>query len=95
MAAMLNMLSQWFLRAPARLVRAGLSMFFAGTAALATAAVAHLGATAGSLAERFPEWPTWLVPESPTGFTAASLLVCWGVWLLGAGLQQARRRTGR
>jgi len=87
---MLNKLMQWFLSAPARVVRAGLWMFFAGTVALATAAVAQWGAAAGTLAERFPDWPTWVVPETPAGFTAAAMLVCWGVWLLGAGLRQAR-----
>jgi hypothetical protein len=95
---MLEALSRWFLRAPARLVRAGLWMFFAGTAALGCAAAAQLflAAPGGVLADRFPPWATWFVPESATGFTAACILVCWGVWAMGAGLRQARTsRRGR
>lgn len=87
------MLAQSLARAPGRLVKAGLTMFFAGAGALLCAAIAQLAApqAAGEeLAARFPSLPTWFVPESPLGYTAACLLVCWGVWAMGAGLRQAR-----
>jgi len=87
---MLNGLTA-FLQQPARLVRAGLWMFFAGAAALFFALLAQAGAAAPApLAERFPGLPTWFVPETASGYTAAFALVCWGVWAMGAGLQKAR-----
>ena len=88
---MLNTMSQWFLGAPARLVRSGLWMFFAGTGALFGSLLAQLGVGEGELlAERFPQLPTWFVPETPAGFTLAVTLVCWGVWAMGTGLKLAR-----
>ena len=77
-----------------RRVQAGLWMFFTGTIALLFALVAQLGAQAQAapLAERFPSLPTWFVPESPAGYTAALMMVCWGVWALGQGLRSARER---
>lgn len=75
-----------------RSVQAGLWMFFAGTIALLSGLLSQLGAqrTPGTLADRFPGWPTWFVPESATGYTAALMMVCWGVWALGRGLRLAR-----
>ena len=91
---MLNAMSEWLLGGP-RLVRLGLWSFFAGTGALLCAILAQLfadPAAAQDLAQRFPEVPTWFVPESPAGYTAATLMVCWGVWALGAGIQRASER---
>ena len=82
---MLQILSLRFLRAPGRLVRCGLVLFFGGACALLL----------GAVAQRFPVFPTWLVPQGALGFTAATLLVCWGVWAMGAGLQQARHGQRR
>lgn len=94
---MLDRMLQSFLGAPARLVRAGLWTFFAGAFALFFGAVAQLAAAPqpGALAERLPDWPTWFVPETPTGFTLAASLVCWGVWMMGAGLKRARAAARR
>ena len=91
---MLQILSQRFLRAPARLVQCGLALFFGGACALLLGMVAQLGdgGSPAGLAERFPAIPTWFVPEGAAGFTAATVLVCWGVWAMGAGLRQARER---
>ena len=92
-------MSQSFPAAPARMVRAGLWMFFAGAVALFSGAFAELAAPAsqgaGALAERLPDWPTWFVPETAVGFTLSSLLVCWGVWMMGAGLRRARASARR
>jgi hypothetical protein len=92
---MLNAMSTWFAAAPRRMVQAGLWTFFAGAAALLSGVLAALalagpGAGAATLAERYPALPTWFVPESPIGFTAASMLVCWGVWAMASGLRIAR-----
>ena len=95
---MLNTMTQWFAGAPRRLVQGGLSMFFAGGAALLAGLVAQVvDAQAGvALAQRFPEMPTWFVPEGPAGYTLAASLVCWGVWAMGSGLRLARAaNTGR
>lgn len=81
-----------------RSVQAGLWMFFSGAALLLCALLAQVGAppsAATTLADRFPDWPTWFVPESATGYTAALMMVCWGVWALGRGLRIARERSGR
>ncbi len=81
-----------------RSVQAGLWMFFAGAALLLCALLAQVGAAgsaAATLADRFPGWPTWFVPESAAGYTATLMMVCWGVWSLGRGLQLAREASGR
>jgi hypothetical protein len=81
-----------------RQVQAGLWMFFAGAGALLCALLAQVGAprsAAATLADRFPDWPTWFVPESAAGYTTALLMVCWGVWALGRGLRSAREASGR
>ncbi|MGZ5179052.1 MAG: hypothetical protein ACXWC2_01150, partial [Ramlibacter sp.] len=71
---MLNTMTQWFAGAPRRLVQGGLSMFFAGSAALLLGLLAQAGDAQASvaLAQRFPEVPTWFVPESPVGYTLAA-----------------------
>jgi hypothetical protein len=88
---MLDTLASWFSRSPRRLVQCGLWMVFAGGIALLLGALAGLE-QAPALAERFPEVPTWFVPEHALGYTAAATLVCWGVWAMGAGLRLARGR---
>ena len=94
---MLARLTRSFTHAPARLVRMGIWMFLAGTAALLCAALAQAAgpeqALGMALATRYPSLPTWFVPETALGFTVAASLVCWGVWAMGAGLRLAR--TGR
>ncbi|WP_332814245.1 hypothetical protein [Ramlibacter sp.] len=90
-------LSRALARSPARLVRMGIWMFFAGAIALVCAALAQVAgpeqALGLALAARYPWLPTWFVPETALGFTVAATLVCWGVWAMGAGLRLAR--TGR
>ena len=81
-----------------RSVQAGLWMFFAGTLLLLSSLLTQVGAagsTAATLADRFPDWPTWFVPESAAGYTMALMMVCRGVWSLGRGLQLAREASGR
>lgn len=95
---MIRRLTRPFARSPERLVRTGLWMFFAGALALlcsAVAQVASAGQSGAALAARYPSLPTWFVPESAVGFTAAASLVCWGVWAMGAGLRMARDRRSR
>ena len=71
-----------------RRVQAGLGMFFAGAAGLLLAAIAQLG----TFTEALPGPALWLVPHGPAGYTAATLLVVWGVWTMGSGVRLARER---
>lgn len=88
---MFQTLTQWFPATPRRLVQAGLAMFFTGGVALFLALLAGLGGSQMvALGERYPDLPTWLVPESPAGYTAACMMVCWGVWAMASGLRLAR-----
>jgi hypothetical protein len=88
---MFQTLTQWFPATPRRLVQAGFAMFFTGGAALFLALLAGLGGSnVGALGDRYPDLPTWLVPEGPAGYTTACMMVCWGVWAMGSGLRLAR-----
>ena len=81
-----------------RQVQAGPWMPFAGAGALLCGLLAQVDAppsTAATLADRFPDWPTWFVPESAAGYTTALMMVCWGVWALGRALRLAREASGR
>ena len=82
-----------------RQVQAGLWSFFAGAVALLCGLLAQVATpqapAAATLADRFPDWPTWFVPESAAGYTTALMMVCWGVWALGRGLRVAREGSGR
>jgi hypothetical protein len=47
-----------------------------------------------TLAEAYPRYPTWLVPEGPVGFTISAVLVLLGMGLTvlaGDAAKQARR----
>jgi hypothetical protein len=88
---MLDTLTQWFPATPRRLVQAGFAMFLAGGAVMFLAMLARLGGDdVAALALRYPDLPTWFVPESAGGYTAAAMMVCWGVWAMGSGLRLAR-----
>lgn len=79
-----------------RHVQAGLWMFFAGAVGLLSGLLAQVQAAAAApLADLYPGWPTWIVPETATGYTAALMMVCWGVYSLGRGLRLAREGTAR
>jgi hypothetical protein len=94
---MLNKMSPDVLQAARRRVQAGLWMFFCGAAFLLGGLLTHVAdpASANPLAGRVPVPPSWLVPDSAAGYTAALLLVCWGVWALGSGLRLAREDSSR
>lgn len=83
---MLHKMTHWIAGTPARLVRSGVAGFLAGTAALLLVAVAQVTSESDVL-------PAWVVPDSSTALTAATLLVCWGVWAMGAGLRRTRERA--
>jgi hypothetical protein len=44
-----------------------------------------------TLAEAFPQYPTWLVPEGPVGFVIAALLVLAGMAVIVLAEKAAKR----
>lgn len=48
-----------------------------------------------TLAEAYPQYPTWLVPEGPLGFSVAALLVLAGMGLtvLAENARKQRKRS--
>lgn len=92
---MLETMTQWLAPTPRRMVQGGLASFFGGTAALLLALLAQLrDDPTALLADRYPDLPTWWVPEGPAGYAAATTMVCWGVWAMGSALRLAREPSG-
>jgi hypothetical protein len=44
------------------------------------------------LAEVYPQYPTWLVPESPAGYLLAAILVLAGMYLVAQAGEALKRR---
>lgn len=98
-------------RAPRRAVLLGKGVFLAGAililgAVFARASLVGLNADrrdAGlpalrTLAEAYPQHPTWIVPEGPVGFAVSALLVLAGMGLIvlaEAAEKRDRTRRGR
>lgn len=88
---MLNTKTQSLPASPRRLVQAGLAAFLTGTVALLLALLAQLREDPTVLlADRYPDLPTWWVPEGPAGYAIATTMVCWGVWAMGSALRGPR-----
>ena len=45
-----------------------------------------------TLAEAFPQYPTWLVPEGPVGYTVTAVLVLVGMLLASLAAEALKRR---
>ena len=90
---MLDSMLQWLAPTQRRMVQAGLASFFGGTTALLLALLTQLrGDPSVLLADRYPQLPTWWVPEGPAGYAIATTMVCWGVWAMGSGLRLPREQ---
>jgi hypothetical protein len=48
-----------------------------------------------TLAEAYPQYPTWLVPEGPIGFTLAAVLVLAGMALIVLAEEAAKQERGQ
>ena len=97
-------------RAPKLALVVGKALFLAGAILVLGAVFGRAGllatnaqrAEAGlpalqTLAEAYPQYPTWLVPEGPVGFTISGVLVLVGMALTvlaGDVLKQDRARRG-
>lgn len=79
-------------RAPKRATAIGKALFLAGGVLVLAALFGRIGlvavngeraqaglSTLHTLAEAYPQYPTWFVPEGPVGFAVAALLVLAGM----------------
>jgi hypothetical protein len=91
----MNWIVSWVARHPKAALVLGKAVFLAGGilvigAVFARAALGNLNADrvqAGqsavySLAQAFPQYPTWVVPEGPVGFVISAALVLVGLALV-------------
>jgi hypothetical protein len=103
----MHWLRSWVARSPKRAVVIGKTLLLAGAVLVLGAVFARAGlmginsdrAQAGqpplrTLAQAYPQYPTWLVPEGPVGFALAAVLVLAGMGLTHVAEKQARERDG-
>lgn len=106
----MNWLRSLVARSPARALILGKAVFLAGGILVLGAVFARAvlmmdnadRAEAGlaalrTLAEAYPQYPTWIVPEGPLGFTVSALLVLAGMAvtsLAADAVKQQRARSG-
>jgi hypothetical protein len=97
-------------RSPKRALVLGKILFLAGAILILGAVFARAGLVATNaeraeaklpalhtLAEAYPQYPTWLVPEGPVGFTLSAVLVLVGMGLTvlaGDAAKQERTQRG-
>jgi len=97
-------------RSPKRALVLGKILFLAGAILILGAVFARAGLVATNaeraeaklpalhtLAEAYPQYPTWLVPEGPVGFTLSAVLVLVGMALTvlaGDAAKQERAQRG-
>ncbi|HEY8360164.1 MAG TPA: hypothetical protein VIL30_22125 [Ramlibacter sp.] len=93
---------------PRRAVLLGKGLFLAGSILILGAVFARAGlmgvngerTQAGqpalqTLAEAYPQYPTWLVPEGPLGFAISALLVLAGMALIVLAEDAVKRERAR
>jgi len=107
----MNWLRSLVRRSPQRFLVVGKAIFLAGAILIVGAVFARAGLVAANaeraqaklpalhtLAEAYPQYPTWLVPEGPVGFAVSAVLVLAGMALVvvaDAALKQERARRRR
>jgi hypothetical protein len=95
-------------RSPRRALLLGKALFLAGAILILGAVFARAGlmginadrrdaglATLRTLAEAYPQYPTWMVPEGPAGFAVSAALVLAGMGLVVLAEAAARRDNAR
>src|SRR3954462_7081697 len=88
----MNWLRARIARHPGRAMVVGKTLFLAGSILIVGAVFARAGLAnhntaraeaklppVSTLAEAYPQYPTWIVPEGPVGFGIAALLVVVGM----------------
>jgi hypothetical protein len=107
----MNRLRSLVRRSPQRFLVLGKAIFLAGAILIVGAVFARAALVAANaeraqaklpalrtLAEAYPQYPTWLVPEGPIGFALSAVLVLAGMALVvvaDAALKQERTRRRR
>lgn len=107
----MNWLRSRIAQSPQRALVLGKGLFLAGAILILGAVFARAALSSGNadrvaaklpalrtLAEAYPQYPTWVVPEGPLGFTISALLVLAGMGLTlmaeEAGKRDRARRGG-
>lgn len=93
---------------PRRFLIAGKAIFLAGAllvlgAVFARAALMNVNADRAerkqppvvTLAEAYPQYPTWVVPEGPVGFGVAAVLVLVGMGLTALASDASKREKDK
>ncbi|MGV3569752.1 MAG: hypothetical protein ACO1PB_04070 [Ramlibacter sp.] len=95
-------------QAPRRALLLGKAVFLAGAILILGAVFARAGLMGinadrhdaklpalQTLAEAYPQYPTWLVPEGPLGFAVSALLVLAGLGLILLAEEAVKRERAR
>jgi hypothetical protein len=101
----MNWLRSFIARSPKRALVLGKTLFLAGAILILGAVFARAGLAASNeertkaklpavqtLAEAYPQYPTWAVPEGPVGFSISALLVLAGMGLIVLAEKQQKAR---
>src|SRR5690349_12924719 len=104
----MNWLRAYIAQSPRTAVVLGKVLFLAGAIMIVSAVFARAGLEAANtarvqaklpalrtVAEAYPQYPTWLVPETPVGFTIAAVLVLVGMGLALLGQEEAKQQKGQ
>lgn len=105
---MLERVGDYFLTEPDRLVSLGSALFYLGgwlilfglAGNVATSAANGIGAISGhagavkTLADIYPSFPTWWIPESIVGAMPALFIAAVGLWINQTG-KRIRRFMGK
>ena len=104
----MNWLRSHVARSPARALVLGKAVFLAGAILVLGAVFARaslMGANADraeaglatwrTLAEAYPQYPTWFVPEGPVGFVLSAVLVLAGMTLVSLASDALKRQQAR
>lgn len=95
-------------RSPKPALVLGKILFLAGAILILGAAFARAGLVAANadrlearlpalrtLAEAYPQYPTWLVPEGPIGFVISAVLVLVGMGLIALAEQAVKQQRAQ
>ena len=104
----MNWLRSRIARSPRHALVLGKALFLAGAililgAVFARAALMNINAQRAegklaalrTLAEAYPQYPTWIVPEGPVGYTVCAMLVLAGLALIVLAEKAARQERAR
>jgi len=104
----MNWIRSRIARAPKRFIAIGKGIFLCGSililgAGFARAGLMNINAERAeakqpairTLAQAYPQYPTWVVPEGPIGFTISGVLVLLGMSLVVLGTDAVKADEAR